>query len=79
VGDVLREAMATGRLLVVDEGRATGGISEGLVTGLLEAGYAGRLARVTSDDSLVPLGDAANLVLLGEPDIEDAARLLLTR
>jgi hypothetical protein len=34
---------------------------------------------VTSDDSLVPLGAAANLVLLGEPDIEDAARLLLTR
>jgi 2-oxoisovalerate dehydrogenase E1 component len=79
VPDVLREARATGRLLVVDEGRATGGVSEGLVTGLLEAGYAGRLARVTSDDSLVPLGEAANLVLLGEADVEDAARLLVMR
>ncbi len=79
VADVVREAHATGRLLVVDETRATGGVSEGLVTGLLEAGYAGRLTRVTSDDSLVPLGAAANLVLLGEPDIEDAARLLLAR
>ncbi len=34
---------------------------------------------VTSDDSLVPLGVAADLVMLGEPDIEDAARLLLAR
>jgi 2-oxoisovalerate dehydrogenase E1 component len=77
VADVVREARATGRLLVVDETRATGGVSEGLVTGLLEAGYAGRLARIAADDSLVPLGAAANLVLVSEADVEDAARLLL--
>ena len=77
VADVVREARATGRLLVVDETRATGGISEGLLTGLLEAGYAGRLARIAADDSLVPLGAAASLVLVSEADVEDAARLLL--
>jgi 2-oxoisovalerate dehydrogenase E1 component len=77
VEDVLREGRATGRLLIVDETRASGGISEGLVTGLLEAGFDGRLARIASDDSFVPLGAAASLVLVSEQDVEDAARLLL--
>ncbi|MGZ4603940.1 MAG: thiamine pyrophosphate-dependent enzyme [Kineosporiaceae bacterium] len=77
IDDVLREGRATGRLLVVDESRATGGVSEGLVTGLLEAGFDGRLARIDSDDSLVPLGAAASLVLVSEQDVDEAARLLL--
>jgi 2-oxoisovalerate dehydrogenase E1 component len=78
VEDVLAQARVTGRLLLVDEGRASGGVSEGLVTGLLEAGFEGRLARVAGDDGIVPLGAAAHLVLVSEPDIESAARLLLT-
>ena len=44
--EVLREATATGRVLVVDETRRTGGVGEGVVAELLDAGYAGRLARV---------------------------------
>ena len=76
--DVLREARATGRLLVVDETRRSGGVSEGLITGLLEAGFSGRLARVTAEDSFVPLGDAADLVLVSQDDILDAARALTT-
>jgi len=75
--DVLREAWATGRCLIVDEMRRTGGVSEGLVTGLLEAGFTGRLARIAADDSFVPLGDAADLVLVQQDDIEDAVRALL--
>jgi 2-oxoisovalerate dehydrogenase E1 component len=78
IEDVLAHARATKRLLVVDEGRVSGGVSEGLITGLLDAGYDGRLARVAGDDSFVPLGAAAHLVLVCEPDIEAAARLLLT-
>jgi len=31
------------------------------------------IARVTSEDSFVPLGPAANMVLLEEPTIEKAA------
>jgi 2-oxoisovalerate dehydrogenase E1 component len=76
VEDVVREATATGRLLIVDETRRTGGVSEGLVTGVLEAGYDGRLARVTSRDSPVPVGPAAGLVLLSEKEIESTARAL---
>jgi 2-oxoisovalerate dehydrogenase E1 component len=77
VDDLLREAGATGRVLVVDETRRTGGVSEGVVTALVDAGFAGRIARVASKDSFVPLGGAANLVLLSEGEIEAAARALM--
>jgi 2-oxoisovalerate dehydrogenase E1 component len=75
--EVLREATASGRTLVVDETRRTGGVGEGVVAELLDAGYAGRLTRVASKDSFVPLGDAARLVLLSEEEIEAAALALL--
>ena len=71
--DILREAAATGRVLVADETRRTGGVSEGVVAALVDAGFDGRLARVASKDSFVPLGSAANLVLLSEHEIEAAA------
>jgi 2-oxoisovalerate dehydrogenase E1 component len=77
VEDVLREAAATGRALVVDETRHSGGVGEGVVTALVEGGFGGRIARVASRDSYVPLADAANLVLLGEEGIEQAAVQLL--
>ena len=76
VEDLLREARATGRVLVVDETRRTGGVSEGVVTALVDAGYDGRIARVASKDSFIPLGDAANLVLLSEEEILEAALAL---
>jgi 2-oxoisovalerate dehydrogenase E1 component len=76
VDDLLREAGATGRVLVVDETRRTGGVSEGVVAALVDAGFDGRIARVASKDSFVPLGGAANLVLLSEAEIESAARAL---
>jgi 2-oxoisovalerate dehydrogenase E1 component len=77
LGEILREATATGRTLVVDETRRTGGVGEGIVAELVDAGYDGRVARVSSKDSFVPLGDAARLVLLSEEEIEAAALRLL--
>ena len=71
--DVLRHAEATGRVLVVDETRRSGGVAEGVLAGLLDAGFGGRIARVCSRDSFVPLGDAANRVLVSEDDVERAA------
>jgi len=71
------EAERTGRVLVVDETRQSGGVSEGVIAQLTDAGYSGRLARVTSADSFIPLGDAAAHVLVSEADIEQAARRLL--
>ena len=79
IDDVLREATVTGRTLVVDETRHTGGVGEGIVAELVARGYRGALARVSSKDSFIPLGDAARLVLLSEGEIEAAAMGLLGR
>ena len=76
VDDLLREARLTGRVLVVDETRRTGG-SPRSSRCPDERRYAGLIARVTSKDSFVPLGPAANTVLLDEPTIEKAAIGLL--
>jgi 2-oxoisovalerate dehydrogenase E1 component len=77
LADIRREAGATGRVLVVDETRHSGGLGEGVLTALVEDGFAGRMARVSAMDSLIPLGPAATLVLVSQQDVEDAARLLL--
>jgi 2-oxoisovalerate dehydrogenase E1 component len=76
-GDLIREATATGAVLVADETRRSGGVSEGVIAALTDAGYGGRVARVTSDDSFIPLGAAARTVLLSQHAIETAARDLL--
>ena len=75
--DILAEAAMTGRVLIADETRRTGGVSEAVVTALADGGFGGRVARVTSEDSFIPLGDAAASVLLSEQAIESAARALL--
>ena len=57
-------------MLVVDECRATaGGVADALIAHLAEAGFGGRLASVRAADSYVPLGSAADLMLVGEDDI----------
>jgi 2-oxoisovalerate dehydrogenase E1 component len=73
LADLLREAQATGRVLVVDETRRSGGISEGVIAALVDGGFRGPIARVTSEDSFVPLGDSWKKVLLDEDTIEAAA------
>jgi 2-oxoisovalerate dehydrogenase E1 component len=73
VQDLLREASATGRVLVADETRRTGGVAEGVISALADAGFTGRVRRVASEDSFIPLGDAAAAVLLSEAAIEAAA------
>jgi 2-oxoisovalerate dehydrogenase E1 component len=79
VDDLLRDADATGRVLVVDETRRSGGVSEAVITALADAGYGGRIARVTAMDSFIPLGTAAAHVLVSEAGIEKAASDLLAR
>ncbi len=72
-------ATAFPAVLVVDETRASGGVAEGVVTGLVERGYGGRMARVTSADSFVPLGPAAAAVLLSEDDVVSGALRVVGR
>ncbi len=71
--DIIREAEVSGRTLIVDETRGTGGVGEGVLATLVEHGYAGAVMRVASADSFIPLGDAALDVLLSEDTIEAAA------
>ena len=78
VDDLVREASATGRVLVVDECRATGGVSEAVYTALIDAGVDAKMARVAGADVYVPLAGAANLVLVQEAEIIAAALALVS-
>jgi 2-oxoisovalerate dehydrogenase E1 component len=76
IEQIKQHVRATGRCLVVDECRASnGGPSPMILTQLCQdpelAGCV--LRRVAAVDSYVPLAAAANLVLVQEPDIENAA------
>jgi len=70
---LVEHANQVNNVLVVDETRQTAGISEGIFTALIEAGYRGPLRRVAAADSFIPLGDAANSVLVQEETIEQVA------
>jgi 2-oxoisovalerate dehydrogenase E1 component len=74
VDDVVAHAREVKKLLVVDECRRSGNVSEALAAAVLDAEVDCRFRRVTSADSFIPLGDAANLVLLSEQEIFEAAR-----
>jgi 2-oxoisovalerate dehydrogenase E1 component len=77
VKDILRAAALSGRVLVVDETRRSGGVSESVVTALVDGGFRGSVKRVTSSDSFIPLGEAARTVLLDEQTVLAAAQELL--
>lgn len=76
VEDVLREARVTGRVLVVDETRRSGGVADALVASLVQADFRGRTTVVAAEDSFIPLGPAAEQVLVTEQEVEDRARAL---
>jgi 2-oxoisovalerate dehydrogenase E1 component len=79
VADLVRESAATGRVLVVDETRRSGGVGEGVLAALVDGGYVGAARRIAAADSFVPLGPAADHVLIGEDAITQGARALLAR
>ncbi len=71
---VRRHAEEVGRVLVVDECRATGGgVADAIVADLAEGGIGERLGSVRAVDSFVPLGTATAAVLVGEEQIAAAA------
>jgi 2-oxoisovalerate dehydrogenase E1 component len=71
--DLIRESKTAGRALIVDESRHSANVSEALLTGLLERAPGVKTARVTAADCFIPLGDAAELVLVSEAEILQAA------
>jgi len=73
IDQIVAHAEELGRVLVVDETRHSGGVGEAVLAGLVEHGYRGVTHRVSARDTFIPLGDAANLVLVSEDDIFEAA------
>jgi 2-oxoisovalerate dehydrogenase E1 component len=78
IEQLITHASEVGGVLVVDETRHSGGVGEGVVAGLVERGYSGALARVSARDTFIPLGEAANLVLVSEDEIIAAVTRLAT-
>jgi len=73
-GFIAQQAESARRILVVDEGRHSAGVGEGVITAIAEAGYAARpFQRVVGVDTYTPLAGAALLVLPGDDDIVAAA------
>ena len=67
------------QVLVVDEGRRTGSVSEEIVTLLGECAPKLPFRRLVSEDCYIPLGPAADAVLLTEEEIREAVNDLLAQ
>ena len=73
-GFIAEQAKTAKRSLVVDEGRHSAGVGEGVITAIVEAGCgATPLQRVVGADTYTPLAGAALAVLPADADIVAAA------
>jgi len=71
---IREQAKSAKRILIVDEGRRSGGVGEGIITAVVEGGYGARpFRRVVGADTFTPLAGAAFLVIPSEDDIVAAA------
>ncbi len=77
VDAVAQHASSAGRLLIVDECRKSSGIASALAADIGERLPGLPVHRVTAPDTYIPLGAAANLVLVSEDDIQAGALHLL--
>lgn len=64
-------------ILIVDECRETGSLSEELMTKLVEAGVSGKLTRHCAGDCFIPLGPSATCTLPSKESIIAAAKDLV--
>ncbi len=71
---IAEQACDARRIIVVDEGRHSAGVGEGVITAIVEAGFGAiPLQRVVGADTFTPLAGAALAVLPAESDIVVAA------
>jgi len=71
---IAEQARSAKRILVLDEGRKSAGVGEGIITAIVEGGSGSTpLQRVVGADTYTPLAGAALLVLPGEAEIVAAA------
>ena len=74
---IVEQAKSAKRILIVDEGRHSAGVGEGVITAIAEGGYGARpFRRVVGADTYTPLAGAAFLVIPKEEDIVAAANEL---
>jgi 2-oxoisovalerate dehydrogenase E1 component len=74
---IARHAGECDRIIVVDEGRHSAGVGEGVITAIAEGGSGAKpLRRVVGADTFTPLAGAAFLVIPSEDDIVAAAQSL---
>jgi 2-oxoisovalerate dehydrogenase E1 component len=74
---IAAQARTAKRILVLDEGRKSAGVGEGVITAIVEGGCgATPMRRVVGANTFTPLAGAALLVLPGEADVVTAAREL---
>lgn len=73
VESILREVAKAKRVLIVDEGRESGSLSEGLMTLLMEHASSGlKIRRLTGEDCFIPLGTAWQYLLPARDTIIEA-------
>lgn len=74
---VIEAAQSVDSVLVVDEGRPGGCIGETIISELAQKVVGLKLQLVSAQDSYIPLGAAAEVVMMKETDILSAAQALL--
>ena len=75
---IVEQAKSAKRILIVDEGRHSAGVGEGVITAIAEGGYGARpFRRVVGADTYTPLAGAAFLVIPKDGDIVAAADQLV--
>ncbi|MGH8106717.1 MAG: transketolase C-terminal domain-containing protein, partial [Arenimonas sp.] len=68
--EIAKHSRECARIMVVDEGRRSAGVGEGIITAVVESGQGAKpLRRVVGHDTYTPLAGAAFLVIPGEADI----------
>jgi 2-oxoisovalerate dehydrogenase E1 component len=71
---IREQAKDAKRILIVDEGRRSAGVGEGIITAIVEGGYGARpFRRVVGADTFTPLAGAAFLVIPSDEEIIAAA------
>ena len=77
VQSILREISKAKRILIVDEGRQSGSLSEGLMTMLMEHASSDlKIRRLTGEDCFIPLGTAWQYLLPSRDTIIEAVLAL---
>jgi 2-oxoisovalerate dehydrogenase E1 component len=75
---IAKHAEQCGKVVVVDECRATGaGVADAIIARLAENGVRCKSSSVRAADCYVPLGSATSAVLVGEDQIADAVTEIL--